>query len=162
MNLPVGRAVHAFMSLMGQPTPDRVVPLTPDRWELRTDLIAEEAKELDEAYQEGDDAAFLDACVDLVYVIVGTAVERGMPFDKAFAAVHMANMAKAVKCVDCIGGSVQADTDGTLRWEKCPACNGSQVVVKFRDDGKVLKPVGWVAPDIEKIITEAGASVEGE
>lgn len=165
MSMSVGKSVHAFMSLMGQPAPERPAPLHPDRWELRTDLIAEEAKELDEAYEAGDDAAFLDACVDLVYVIVGTAIEKGLPFDAAFEAVHRANMSKAVPCDECAGNGTIATTirnrSGNMLRERCEECRGRGVKVIYRADGKILKPVGWTAPDIEKVIEEANARVEG-
>ncbi len=128
-HLPVGAAVRYFMQLMGQPAPD--VPtqpgqeiLTEDRWELRLALIDEEYDELHQAYNVGDHAAFLDACVDMVYVIVGTAVEAGLPFDEAFAAVHSANMMKR-------------DKDGKVRYD---------------DNGKVVKPEGWTPPDIKALL----------
>lgn len=157
-NLPVGAAVRYFMQLMGQPTPDtpnfdRI--LTKERWDLRMDLINEEKDELVEAYLDGDIAGVLDACVDLVYVTVGLAVEAGLPFDEAFAAVHLANMQKAPTCESCQGtGKVQhipvgASTAPVLTCEKCA---GRGRIVSFRDDGKVLKPVGWEAPNIASII----------
>lgn len=136
----IGLAVKTFMKTMGQDTPDQPYILSPSEWELRTDLIAEEAKELEEAYKDGDLAGFLDACVDLVYVVVGTAVAAGLPFDKAFERVHDANMAKASKC-GCSGG--------------CDDCNHTGLIVHRRADGKILKPSGWQAPDIESLIEDS-------
>ncbi len=129
MNIPVGAAVRYFHKLMGAPAPDAPTLkgediLTEDRWELRLALIDEEYDELHQAFYKNDHAAFLDACVDMVYVIVGTAVEAGLPFDEAFAAVHSANMMKR-------------DKDGKVRYD---------------DNGKVVKPEGWTPPDIKALL----------
>lgn len=151
-----GEAVRAFHQLMSQPAPDTPQHgcLTLERWQLRRSLIEEEMDELGEAFRDGDHAAFLDACVDLVYVVVGTAVEAGLPFDKAFEAVHRANMAKAVECEACGGtGSVVwvSDPQGD-EWGECDECAGMGRIVQYREDGKVTKPVGWQAPDIASLI----------
>jgi predicted HAD superfamily Cof-like phosphohydrolase len=154
-NLPVGAAVKYFQQAMELPAPDepsREV-LSWDRWGLRQTLIDEEYDELIRAYEENDHAAFLDACVDLVYVVIGTAIEAGLPFDEAFEAVHRANMAKLHDCPDC-GGTGHEKQQG-MKWyagPKCEGCAGRGQKVRKRDDGKVLKPVGWQAPDIASII----------
>lgn len=67
-----------------------------------------------------DMALMLDACADAIYVIVGTAVEFGLPLDAVWMIVQAANMSK----VDSVTGKV-------IR----------------REDGKVLKPEGWESPD---------------
>ncbi|OPZ65633.1 MAG: Phosphoribosyl-ATP pyrophosphohydrolase [Firmicutes bacterium ADurb.Bin506] len=149
-NLPVGAAVRYFHQLMGTPAPDTPpLPnreiLTWDRWGLRLSLIDEEYEELHEAFEENDAAKFLDACVDMVYVIVGTAVEAGLPFDEAFAAVHAANMEKAPECGNCKYSGSGVDPE-------CPMCAGRGRIVSFRDDGKVLKPEDWSPPDIKGLI----------
>lgn len=147
--LPVGAAVRYFHQAMGQPAPDSTSAqvLHWDRWALRQSLIEEEYDELIRAYEQCDHAAFLDACVDLVYVVVGTAVEAGLPFDDAFDTVHRANMAKLHECEACGGTGIEPDTT-----DECLACAGRGARVHLRDDGKVLKPDGWVAPDIASII----------
>ena len=58
-----------------------------------------------------------DALVDAIYYICDTAVRHGMNLDPLFEIVHSANMGKVV--------------DGK---------------VIRRDDGKILKPAGWVDP----------------
>lgn len=155
MTLPVGRAVKHFMDLMGQEIPDRPTMLDEATWELRTDLVVEEFKEIDEAYEAGDMAAFLDGCVDLVYVVVGMALAAGMPFDEAFDAVHRANMEKAPECTDCAGKGwvpVYGLNSIVLERPDCETCNGFGRIVLRREDGKILKPEGWKAPDIQSII----------
>ena len=145
--LPVGKSVEYFMRLMGQEIPDEYTMPDPETWEMRKKLIEEEYKEMREAYEAGDFAAFLDAAVDLVYVAVGAALDAGLTqFDEAFDAVHRANMEKAPTCERCKG------TGFTRGHSLCGECAGKGRIVKRRVDGKILKPVGWVAPDIASII----------
>ena len=76
-------------------------------------------------------AAIADAIGDSIYVLIGTAVEYGIPLASVWQAIQNANMAK----VDPTTGKVTK-----------------------RADGKVLKPEGWQPPDIEAIITKHLAS----
>ena len=92
-----------------------------DRVDLRVALIKEEARELIDAMHEGDLLETADGMADLIYVTVGAALEFGIPLDRVWAAVQTANMAK----VDLSTGKVRK-----------------------REDGKVLKPEDWQAPDI--------------
>ncbi len=156
-NLHPGAAVRYFMQVMGQPTPDTPQHgcLTTDRWDLRTSLIEEEYAELREAWVDCDEAAFLDACVDLVYVVVGAAVEAGLPFDEAFAAVHRSNMEKAPSCDQCFGtGRMHIVPLGPASdpIPDCGNCAGKGRIVKMRMDGKILKPIGWQAPNLAALI----------
>ena len=85
---------------------------------LRARLIQEEHDELTTAMAEGNIPGIADGCVDLVYVVLGTAMSYGIDLRPVWDAVHKANMLKE-------GGGK-------------------------RSDGKILKPKGWVAPDIRK------------
>lgn len=153
MTLTNAQSVKYFMQLMGQETPSVPRQLTPSEWELRHKLIKEEAKELLDAWLDGDMPGFLDACVDLVYVTIGTALDAGMPFDEAFEAVHRANMQKAPKCEACYGfGYRIVDAAAGSYRDDCEKCAGVGRIVLRRDDGKVMKPVGWQAPDIAAIL----------
>lgn len=99
---------------------------SPERVELRWKLVDEEVnKELKPAMDAEDLVGIADAIADSIYVLVGTAIEYGIPLDYVWRAVQAANMAK----VDPATGKVRK-----------------------REDGKVLKPEGWVAPDIKRII----------
>lgn len=69
-------------------------------------------------------ALIADGLVDLIYVCVGTALEFGIPLDRAWNEVQRANMAKV----------------------------GPDGKVLRREDGKILKPEGWQPPDIEKAV----------
>lgn len=73
--------------------------------------------ELDELREAADTAEQADALVDAIYYLCDTAVRHGLNLDRVFDIVHGANMAKVV--------------DGR---------------VIRRDDGKILKPEGWVDP----------------
>lgn len=124
--------VLKFHDGVGAPRPEK--PTTEGRIELRANLINEEFEETlraisvtrnrdnDLVYNGGpvDLVGLADGLADMIYVIVGTALEFGIPLDKVWAEVHRSNMDKF--------------RDG-------------QIV--RRADGKILKPLDWKAPDIE-------------
>jgi predicted HAD superfamily Cof-like phosphohydrolase len=107
-------------------TPVLIKPDKPgyDRRRLRISLIDEEVNnELIPAINHGADLEKIaDALVDSIYVIVGTALEFGIPLDRVWAEVQRANMTK----IDPATGKVRK-----------------------RGDGKVLKPEGWQPPNIK-------------
>lgn len=108
--------------------PMLTLPAVPpeDRVALRKSLIDEEVnRELLPAMERGDIVEIADAMADSIYVIVGSALEYGVPLDRVWDAVQAANMAK----VDPITGKVRR-----------------------REDGKILKPPGWTAPDIAAVL----------
>lgn len=61
---------------------------------LRVNLIAEEAKELELALLSNDMPEIADACADLIYVIVGTAISYGIDLRPVFSEVQRTNMLK--------------------------------------------------------------------
>jgi predicted HAD superfamily Cof-like phosphohydrolase len=74
-----------------------------DAFARRLRLIAEELHEVVEAHLAGDLAEFADGLADLAWVVLGTAVEAGIPFDEVWAEVRRANMAKAGGTLDASG-----------------------------------------------------------
>jgi len=64
---------------------------------LRLHLIVEEAAELAEALQAGDEIKMIDALADLLYVTIGTGVTFGVDLNRAFKEVQQSNMSKAVR-----------------------------------------------------------------
>ena len=74
----------------------------PDNNELvnfRTFFLMEELAEYTQAITKKDDAAALDALVDIVYIALGTAWLFNLPFEKAWKEVQTANMKKIrAKC----------------------------------------------------------------
>ena len=83
------KAIHA--GLMPE-TPTADIP----QWvqELRMKLLDEETDELSEAVLARDIVKIADAIGDIAYVVAGTAVAYGIPFDAVFAEVHRSNMTK--------------------------------------------------------------------
>ena len=89
--------LREFHSGAGLPLPDQPTA----RPELgsqtgRARILAEEVKELGDAIDAGDITEIADACADVVYAAVGTAVTYGIPFDEVFRAVHKSNMTKLI------------------------------------------------------------------
>ncbi len=124
-----------------------------DELEFRKTLIREEYEELMEAL-DGDDLAhqFKEAA-DLVYVLFGWDQHAGNRLAQVFEAVHKSNMSKLWDCDDC-GGTGQCDC-GPFKchfWQ-CTACNGTGRVVKYREDGKVLKPPTYESPDLSHLVS---------
>lgn len=58
------------------------------------ELLAEEVLEYADAVKRGDIVEIADALADMAYIIIGTAVVYGIPFDRVFAEVHRSNMTK--------------------------------------------------------------------
>lgn len=100
------------------------------RVQLRVDLINEEVRELLEAISQRNLADTADGMADLIYVVIGAAIEFGIPLPEIWNEVQRSNMAK----IDPVTGTVNR-----------------------RDDGKVLKPVGWAPPDIASILRNHGS-----
>tara|TARA_R100000664_G_scaffold262_9_gene752 strand:- start:3686 stop:4141 length:456 start_codon:yes stop_codon:yes gene_type:complete len=102
----------------------------PDNNELvnfRTSFLMEELAEYTNAITKKDSAAALDALVDIVYIALGTAWLFNLPFEKAWDQVQKANMSK-------------------IRTKSKSKKRGTSF--------DVVKPKGWIAPDIEQIIEE--------
>jgi predicted HAD superfamily Cof-like phosphohydrolase len=88
----------AFNSLMSS--------ISPEVKELRVRLMMEELAETVTAMHEGDIPNVADGLADLVYVVIGTALAYGIPFDRIFQDVQRANMTKAPLDRNNKGGKV--------------------------------------------------------
>ena len=91
------------------------------QYDLYRGLIAEEFTELNTAVAQGNRIEELDALIDILVVTIG--------------AIH----------------SMGADAEGA--WKEVMATNFANIdrdtgKVRKREDGKVLKPVGWTAPEL--------------
>lgn len=82
---------------------DAPIVLPSEDWSLRIRLILEELSETATAQASGDLEGFADGLVDLVYVVLGTAVKAGIPFDILWDEVHAANMKKKGSKIDASG-----------------------------------------------------------
>ena len=88
-------------------------------------LINEEYNEFIDARFAKDEVETLDACMDMIWVILGYCHMKGYDVEGAWNEVARSNLAK----IDAATGKV----------------------VK-REDGKVLKPEGWTAPKLDTFI----------
>jgi predicted HAD superfamily Cof-like phosphohydrolase len=112
--------VAAFYEKFGIPKPpDGSIPwpLRDERALERLTLITEEVCELTRAVATHDLVEQADAMVDLVYVVLGMAVELGIPWQRCWDEVQRANMSK-----------VQNVGKRGIKWD-------------------VVKPAGWQPPD---------------
>jgi predicted HAD superfamily Cof-like phosphohydrolase len=145
--------VREFTLAAGQPCPDHPDPMTKEEVLFISKMVLDEVMELmatvappAEAKAElkkmideskdipkskcvrgtiGQTAEQADALVDIEYYVLNAACKKGMNLTALFDVVHAANMAK-----------------------RDPATG------KFlmREDGKIIKPVGWVGPNLVKEI----------
>lgn len=93
-----------------------------DQFNLYVKLIEEEKSELDEAIAACDNVEILDALTDILVVTLGAIHSMGADGEGAWKEVMKTNFAK----IDKETGKVRK-----------------------REDGKVLKPIGWKAPELE-------------
>lgn len=123
--------VDAFMTACGH-TPD------PKRVGLYLDLVREETGELEQAMAEfyaaenkQDEqvarAEVLDAICDSIWVLVGLAKTMDLPVEWGWDEVTITNLKK----IDAELGTVMRD-----------------------ENGKIMKPPGWRAPDMLRIIQQ--------
>jgi predicted HAD superfamily Cof-like phosphohydrolase len=92
---------------------------------LYTNLIIEEQQELLEATLSDDRIEQLDALIDILVVTVGAIHSMGADAEGAWKEVMITNFAK----IDRETGKVRK-----------------------REDGKVLKPVGWTPPNLRPFV----------
>ena len=95
---------------------------------LYTNLITEEHQEFLEATLAEDPVEQLDALIDILVVTIGAIHSMGADAEGAWKEVMMTNFAK----IDSETGKVRK-----------------------REDGKVLKPIGWTAPELTQFIKKA-------
>jgi predicted HAD superfamily Cof-like phosphohydrolase len=92
-----------------------------DQFNMYLTLIEEEADELGEAIKNHDQVETLDALIDILVVTIGAIHSAGFDAEGAWKEVMATNFAK-----------IDRDTGK----------------VRKREDGKVLKPTGWTAPNL--------------
>ena len=97
------------------------------QYKLYLDLMEEEWKELRVALDNGDRVEQLDALLDFIVVTTGAIHSAGFNGEGGWKEVMSTNFAK-----------IDKDTGK----------------VRKREDGKVLKPTGWVPPDLKPFVTK--------
>ena len=95
------------------------------QYKLYLDLMEEEWKELQVALDNNDRVEQLDALLDFIVVTIGAIHSAGFDGEGGWKEVIGTNLAK----IDKETGKVRK-----------------------REDGKVLKPVGWVPPNLEPFV----------
>ena len=98
------------------------------QYKLYLDLMEEEWKELKVALETNDRVEQLDALLDFIVVTAGAIHSAGMDGEGGWKEVMRTNFAK-----------IDKDTGK----------------VRKREDGKVLKPQGWTAPDLSPFVAKA-------
>jgi predicted HAD superfamily Cof-like phosphohydrolase len=99
--------------------------LNEEQYKLYLDLMEEEWKELRVALDSGDRVEQLDALLDFIVVTAGAIHSGGFDGEGGWKEVMRTNFAK----IDKETGKVRK-----------------------REDGKVLKPVGWTPPDLKPFV----------
>lgn len=94
-------------------------------YKMYVSLIEEEHEELRVALDANDRVEQLDALIDILVVTVGAIRAGGFDGEGAWGEVMSTNFAK----IDPVSGKVRK-----------------------REDGKILKPDGWVAPNLEAFL----------
>jgi predicted HAD superfamily Cof-like phosphohydrolase len=100
-------------------------PASPENYRMYIGLIDEEIDELTAALIDKDELEQLDALVDILVVTMGAIRAAGWDGEAAWKEVMDTNFAK-----------VNPDTGKVIK----------------REDGKVLKPEGWKAPELSQFI----------
>ena len=96
-----------------------------EQFKLYLSLIEEEFKELQVAVNNTDQLETLDALIDILVVTIGSIHSMGADAEGAWKEVMSTNFAK-----------IDKDTGK----------------VRKREDGKVLKPVGWEPPNLKPFV----------
>ena len=97
----------------------------PQQYLMYANLIEEEKKEFDQALLDNDRVEQQDALIDILVVTIGAIHSMGADAEGAWKEVMKTNFAK----IDHETGKVRK-----------------------REDGKVLKPVGWTPPDLKPFV----------
>jgi predicted HAD superfamily Cof-like phosphohydrolase len=115
--------VAVFLKAVGQEIPSAPQQTVSDQAQLYKKLIKEEYEEFWEAEAVSDDVEEIDACFDMMWVIIGYMKSRGWDCENIWDEGAKSNLSK----IDPVSGKV-------IR----------------REDGKILKPEGWKPPNFTK------------
>lgn len=123
--------VTEFMMLLGYKLPtDKVVP-PPFELQQRLSLLLEEYHELMTACFQTDHQEMVDACTDLLYILLGFFALLGVDAESAFQLVHKSNMTKVFP-----DGKIHFATDSMTL-------------------GKAIKPDTFRKPDLDQALSIA-------
>lgn len=94
-------------------------------------LLREDFAAYMEAEMQNDLDAIKRCLMQMMMSVFGVALHLGIPLNAVFTEVHRSNMEKAP------GG-----------------------IVRYRDDGKIIKPEGWQPPDIKSILERVNTAIQ--
>ena len=134
--------------------------ITPERMVLRNKLWNEECEELVEAISKKDKVQILDAIIDMLYIRIGTLLERygelkikvdiiverdiEIKSCREYFAKHFGNNPKLLRdAFDEVHMSNMSKLDE----------NGEPI---FREDGKIMKSHLFIQPDLKTILEKYG------
>ena len=101
-----------------------VIDFNSEQYAMYLKLIDEEVGELHQAVLANNQVEQLDALIDILVVTIGAIHSAGFNCESAWQEVMRSNFAKI----------------------------GEDGKVRKREDGKVLKPVGWTPPDLKPFV----------
>lgn len=118
--------VNQFMGAVGQKVPYSIGKEESDQAKLYKSLIDEEYAEFVEADSANDDVERIDACFDMIWVIIGYMKSRGWDCEGIWNEGAQSNLAK-----------IDPETG---------------VCIRRPEDGKILKPEGWKPPNFSQFV----------
>lgn len=118
--------IKKFHEVYQRPISNELIELDKGNIDLRNDLLLEEVNELIEATQKNDIIGMADGICDVIYIVLGTAIQNGLHvhLPDCFKEIQRSNMTKLDK-------------------------DGKPI---FREDGKILKSELYSPPDLKNII----------
>jgi predicted HAD superfamily Cof-like phosphohydrolase len=119
--------VKKFMEAAGHEVKDKFSPEITWQTSLYADLVKEEYLELQKGMKDMNATEIADACADLIWVTEGLMHSMGIPMQAVWNEVARSNHSKI---------------------------SDSGKIIK-REDGKILKPDTYSAPQIEKVLKNA-------
>ena len=97
-----------------------------DVWDFRLIFLRQELTEIEDAYAANDLVGFFDGLIDLVFVALGTADLAALPWQSGWNIVQWANMQK----------------------QRVANAEESRIVTGRGHHLDVIKPPGWISPDL--------------
>jgi predicted HAD superfamily Cof-like phosphohydrolase len=119
------KEITEFNEAFGYPAP--IKPTTSANHSLRAKLIIEELEEYRDACKSKNIVEIADAIGDMLYLVLGAAVEHGIEIEPVFNEIHLSNMSKLGE-------------------------DGKPI---YREDGKVLKGSNYFKPNISKTLVHS-------
>lgn len=126
-------------------------PISEEFVNFRIKFMSEELHEFILEAEAGNHEGMFDALLDLSYVVLGTAQGLGYPWTEGFDEVQRANMSKERCEID------HPYVESTYSTDLCKECGKSRVKHSLRGQKlDVIKPAGWMPPNIHGLLKRWG------